>query len=601
MKHRRGHLFWPLVVVTSAGNALVVYAIWLLFDTWKLPNGFSVVELMLLGFLVMPWSAKMPSGASWRPGIPLMMMGIFLVQPAFVVLIPIAGVVLVTIRAKSRWWKYFETIAHVALGLAAGAYTYTFVYHLLGDHGINRTIALLPALFVHLVVNRFISVMIIANRENRPILKQVTLTISELHWGYINAYLLIVLASMVSTDTIPYAILVIAILQAGVFLAVSHYSRLEKLQRSIWLDGLTNLENRTAWEQQSVGSIIVQAGMHLYMIDVNNFKDINDKYGHLLGDAVLREIARIIRALLPVDARAFRIGGDEFVVLIPAPYGEDFIDRVREQLSESNNAFVQLDKPITISIGQAIAHIDGKYMHEIFDVADQRMYEEKRNTRYTETGLDFGIPASILSLILAVESKDPYTAGHNLRVAYYALQLATQMGLDEHTRKSIFRSGLVHDVGKIAVPDAILNKQTTLTVSEYEIVKRHPVTGFEMCNKLGFTKEELQVILYHHERFNGSGYPAGLKGDGIPTVACIVAVADVYDALSSARSYRKAWSHNEAMEYLRQHTNTLFDPVCVEEWISLNEAVEQKETFLTWVKGTTFADTFSEVKMVVDI
>ena len=127
----------------------------------------------------------------------------------------------------------------------------------------------------------------------------------------------------------------------------------------------------------------------------------------------------------------------------------------------------------------------------------------------------------------------------------------------------------MHDVGKISIPDSILNKPGKLSNEEREIIEQHPLSGYEMCRDLGFMKEELSIIRSHHEKWDGSGYPDKLKGEEIDLLARIVAVADVYDALTSERSYRKAWSHSNAMNLLMKERGKHFDPKCVNAWISL--------------------------------
>ena len=574
-----------LFLITVAGNALVLNAVHLLFSHYKIVHFPILIELSVMGLAVSPWSVKMPSGASWRPGIPLMMMSLFLVKPAAVVIVPVPGLVLITARARGSWKKYFETIAHVALGLYTGTWTYVGFSHFFHGNPWSRTLALIPALIVHLLVNRLISAVIVANRDQRTLYTQVKMTLRELHWGYFNSYILIVLASMVDPRYLPIGMLVIAILQIGVFLAVSHYSRIETLQKSVWADGLTNLENRSAWERLRDGERGNHRDRLVCVVDVNNFKDFNDKHGHLVGDDVLRGVAHVLKSVSPRTARIFRVGGDEFVLVLPRYLNIDLATLIREGISQSS-LLNQLDEKVSISVGLAAEPEDGLTLTDLFRVADRRMYEEKRSTRYTESGMDFGVPASVLSLILAVESKDPYTSGHNLRVAFYAWQLASHLNVEPSLMKSIFRAGLVHDVGKIGIPDAILNKPGKLTPEEMRIVQQHPVIGFEMCRKLDFAKSELDAIHHHHERWDGNGYPLGLQGDAIPLSARILAVADIYDALTSVRSYRTAWSHSETLEYIAETAGRQLDPVCVEHWVALNQTKGQQQQFIDWVKQT---------------
>lgn len=196
--------------------------------------------------------------------------------------------------------------------------------------------------------------------------------------------------------------------------------------------------------------------------------------------------------------------------------------------------------------------------------------------------LEDGISPSIRALVIATEARDTYTAGHNFRVAFYALRIAEEMGLNPSAVRMLAQGGIVHDVGKIQVPDSILNKPGALTPEERSVIERHPVTGYEMCKRLGFMNEELGVIRHHHERWDGQGYPDRLKEEGIPILARILAVADVYDALTSSRAYREAWSHEEAMKFLNEHAGTQFDTDCVQAWNKVNEAGLQIERYPSW-------------------
>lgn len=174
---------------------------------------------------------------------------------------------------------------------------------------------------------------------------------------------------------------------------------------------------------------------------------------------------------------------------------------------------------------------------------------------------------SVKALILATETRDNYTSGHNLRVTMYALKLAAELHIQPEQLRALAQGTIVHDVGKINVPDAILNKPGSLTSEERSIIEQHPVKGYEMCKTLGFMMDELHIIRSHHERWDGTGYPDQLKGQAIPLLARIVAVADVYDALTSNRSYRRAWSHQEGIQLLIDGKNSHFDEQCVEAWI----------------------------------
>ncbi len=175
----------------------------------------------------------------------------------------------------------------------------------------------------------------------------------------------------------------------------------------------------------------------------------------------------------------------------------------------------------------------------------------------------------IFTLTLALESKDRYTSGHSERVAEYSIALANALGLDEEGKVSLRRAAILHDTGKIGIPDAILNKPIDLTDEEWQVMKSHPERGETICSKLKFAQEILPVIRHHHERYDGKGYPDGLKGDSIPYFARIIAVVDMVDAVISQRPYRSAQSLTIALQELKKYSGTQFDPILAETFIDL--------------------------------
>ncbi len=178
----------------------------------------------------------------------------------------------------------------------------------------------------------------------------------------------------------------------------------------------------------------------------------------------------------------------------------------------------------------------------------------------------------IASLANAIEAKDKYTEGHNERVSLYSVALARNVGLDEHELALIRMAGILHDIGKIGVPDNILNKEGPLDGTERERIFTHPDNGNKILKPLRSLADVREVVLSHHERFDGNGYPRGLRGEEIPLLARIVSIADSYDAMTTTRSYRKALSRETALTELRRNAGKMWDPELVEAFISLAES-----------------------------
>ncbi|HYF92977.1 MAG TPA: HD-GYP domain-containing protein [Symbiobacteriaceae bacterium] len=197
--------------------------------------------------------------------------------------------------------------------------------------------------------------------------------------------------------------------------------------------------------------------------------------------------------------------------------------------------------------------------------------------------IEAGMAPSIRALVVATETRDPYTAGHSYRVTIEALRLGAAMRVPPEQLRALAQGGILHDIGKIEVPDRILNKPGPLTAEERTVVERHPVTGYEVCKRLGFMNEELGVIRHHHEKWDGTGYPDGLCGQQIPLLARILAIADVYDAVTSYRSYRRPWPHEEAVALILRESGRHFDPDCVAAWVRISQAAPSKDHYPSWL------------------
>jgi hypothetical protein len=179
---------------------------------------------------------------------------------------------------------------------------------------------------------------------------------------------------------------------------------------------------------------------------------------------------------------------------------------------------------------------------------------------------------AIVALVAAGEARDRYTKGHSARVAEMAVLIGEALRLPRAALRSLGRAGLIHDVGKLSVPDAILSKPGRLTAEEYDVVKTYPMRGLEVIGRIASLREELPGVLHHHEWYDGSGYPHGLAGDEIPLAARILAVADVYDALTSERPYRSALSPDEALAHLQRMAGVQFDGTVVDAFARIEPA-----------------------------
>lgn len=236
-------------------------------------------------------------------------------------------------------------------------------------------------------------------------------------------------------------------------------------------------------------------------------------------------------------------------------------DTVRKALKEGVYDFIPKPVQITdveVTIARALERARLKLIERNYqDELERRVTQQAEKIKKTHLN-------AVLALASALNAKDAYTRDHGQRVADVAVNIAQAMNLDNNVVSSIELAGLLHDIGKIGIPDKILNKNGPLTPSEIQAVQKHPIVSYDIVSQMIDDPRVLEAILYHHERIDGTGYPRGLTGSEIPFTASILTVADVYDALTSRRSYRDAYSPDLAKEFLLRHNGTSLNPEVVE-------------------------------------
>jgi diguanylate cyclase (GGDEF)-like protein/putative nucleotidyltransferase with HDIG domain len=374
------------------------------------------------------------------------------------------------------------------------------------------------------------------------------------------------------------------------------YAQAEQRSR---IDELTGLFNRRHFEERLKEEI----GRHsrygnvfsLLLLDLDNFKTYNDIYGHPAGDILLTQIGRIIKSSVRSADQAFRYGGDEFAVILPEAAMDDahvVAERVRAQIAKEME---DKESAVTCSIGVAIYPADGMISGELVTVADTALYYAKRtggnrvylSSRILSEPVDDGGTyarhnglSAIYALVSTVEAKDPYTYGHSRKVSTYAVALAEAIRLPPEEVSRVGTAALLHDIGKIGVPDQVLNKKEELNEEDWEAIKSHPRLGATIVGNIPNLAPCVSIILHHHERWDGTGYPEGLKGEQISVQARILAIADSFEAMSSARPHRPALSLEEAVKEVRQGAGLQFDPKLVEVFIGIVQVPPREEAIV---------------------
>lgn len=375
----------------------------------------------------------------------------------------------------------------------------------------------------------------------------------------------------------------------------------EEIARLAVTDGLTGLYNHRAF-QEKLSEEINRAERYvktfsLIMLDIDHFKSFNDIYGHQTGDLALKTISKIIRnELRTVDFPA-RYGGEEFLIILSETWCDGAVivaERIRNAVAEHPFTSEGGERLLlTISAGVACYPDDAASKEDLIKKADHALYFAKDRGRnavctYQDTvaGIIKEIPEEIDAILKdpelkdiekiakGIDSKSHYTKGHSIEVAAYAIMLGKYMQLEQPQMESLRIAGILHDLGNIGIPEYILNKPGFLTPEEKSIIQGHPGLAEMVLRKYPLIDNILPAILYHHERFDGKGYPRGLKGGEIPLLARVLSIVEAYQAMISPRPQRRRKTREEAITELRKEAGSQFDPDIVKAFI---ESLQEKK------------------------
>ncbi|MTI84672.1 MAG: diguanylate cyclase [Firmicutes bacterium] len=339
----------------------------------------------------------------------------------------------------------------------------------------------------------------------------------------------------------------------------------EQLRRLSLYDTLTGLYNRTYFEQEMKR---LEDGRHapvgIIVCDVDGLKLVNDTLGHDSGDILLKVAADTIKSCFRESDVVARIGGDEFAALLPCSDNqvvENAANRIRAAIKRYNSEDQSFG--LNLSVGLSVSSDAEVNMGELFKDADNAMYREKLHHGQSSRR------AVIETLMKALEARDFITEGHTDRLEELVVSLALSLGLAESRMSDLQLLAQFHDIGKVGIPDHILFKSSPLTDKEYAVMQRHSEIGHRIAQSAPDLAPIADWILKHHEFWDGSGYPLGLKEEEIPLECRILGIADAYDAMTSERPYRNPLSHERAVAELKKCAGKQFDPRLVNVFVNV--------------------------------
>jgi diguanylate cyclase (GGDEF)-like protein len=331
-------------------------------------------------------------------------------------------------------------------------------------------------------------------------------------------------------------------------------------------DGLTGLYNRYYFSEQMVRlgkDLARSAPVSIILIDIDGLKIVNDTLGHKAGDDLLISAAKIISECFRQTDIVARIGGDEFCIILPGADRKAALtkkNRISKSIGEYNGENPSI--PLNMSVGVATYQdVQGETIYDIYQRADENMYEYKLIQGESQK-------SKVIDMLLsALAERDFVAQGHAERLSKMADMIADRLHLSDDERKNLILLAKVHDMGKVGIPDKILFKPRKLSEEEFEKMKEHAQIGYNLASRSKELFHIANLVLHHHEFWDGSGYTEGLKGEQIPLECRVFSIIDAYDAMTNTRPYRKGISKKRAIKELMRCSGTQFEPKLVDEFV----------------------------------
>ncbi|MEC0105751.1 diguanylate cyclase [Paenibacillus taichungensis] len=504
------------------------------------------------------------------------------------VLLPVSLILLIKDR-KLTWWKHIVNFSIYSLMIAGAAYVFTWTGGIPGALDGYNLLPYFAALAAYFIINTITLGLFFhfSTKDALQQMKRVFVTESLL------VYLCTLILALVLTILVVHNGVLGLLLYLSLSILLSHafkqlfvmYQSIEEKANTDQRTGLFNHSHFESMLESELGNARSQGTpLSLGLIDIDDFKKYNDRFGHLQGDSLLALLGDFLsRKTEGTPVTAFRYGGEEFTLLMPGMDLDEayaFMNKLRKQLNDTPFEGVEVFPHgcLSFSAGVARYEIDMYNKSQLVDQADKALYYAKKQGKNNvhRHGSNDGMEQEI-DLVQDVRDieqqlnlfryKDMDTFKHSKRVYKYALDLSELLELDNVEKRSFVLGALIHDIGKLEIPWSILNKKEKLTAEEWETIKGHVIWGKKMAMTNERFADLIPYIELHHERYDGAGYPYGLKGSEIPRLCRMLTVIDSFDAMTTERPYQETKNVDEAIKELQLCSGSQFDPELAELFI----------------------------------
>lgn len=504
------------------------------------------------------------------------------------VLLPVSLILLIKDR-KLTWWKHIVNFSIYSLMIAGAAYVFTWTGGIPGALDGYNLLPYFAALAAYFIINTITLGLFFhfSTKDALQQMKRVFVTESLL------VYLCTLILALVLTILVVHNGVLGLLLYLSLSILLSHafkqlfvmYQSIEEKANTDQRTGLFNHSHFESMLETELGNARSQGTpLSLGLIDIDDFKKYNDRFGHLQGDSLLALLGDFLsRKTEGTSVTAFRYGGEEFTLLMPGMDLDEayaFMNKLRKQLNDTPFEGVEVFPHgcLSFSAGVARYEVDMYNKSQLVDQADKALYYAKKQGKNNvhRHGSNDGMEQEI-DLVQDVRDieqqlnlfryKDMDTFKHSKRVYKYALDISELLELDNVEKRNFVLGALIHDIGKLEIPWSILNKKEKLTAEEWETIKGHVTWGKKMAMTNERFADLIPYIELHHERYDGAGYPYGLKGSEIPRLCRMLTVIDSFDAMTTERPYQETKNVDEAIKELKMCSGSQFDPELAELFI----------------------------------